>query len=287
MCIAILNLNGKISKKHLSNSWENNNQGAGILWNDTETNSLNVFKTYSKKELISKYFELKKIKTTGAVVIHFRIATSGHEKFTNLHPFLVNKNLGFVHNGIISKLGNQQYSDTWEFNEMILKKIDKNFLQNDGIFALIEKSIDGSKLVFLDNFGNWKIANEQKGHWYEGNWYSNDSYLHSWDFVYFGNEKVSKGKNSVSIEKYNLEMCNDDDFMMNENELQEELMHELSFHFTNIDIKSLEKIADLYGISMYDEDFIYYLHELSHQFNTFDLLEIERKLMHEYTDDLY
>lgn len=191
MCIAILNKQGKLASEQLENSWKNNNEGAGLLW--VHRGELKVFKTYDYKEFCDAYYDLRENSEIGNIVLHFRIATSGYQNPINLHPFLVNDNLGFVHNGIISGLGNKDYSDTYEFNEM-LKKLPSDFLQNDSIVHFITEYISSSKLIFLDSQDNYSIVNEKFGDWDESgdNWYSNDSHKSYNDWVYFGNTKVTR-----------------------------------------------------------------------------------------------
>jgi hypothetical protein len=189
MCIAILNTKkaGRLPKSHIKNSWENNDMGAGLLWN--EGNKLNVFKTYEYDEYIDKYNQIRDNANVGNIVLHFRIATSGYKGEHNLHPFLVSDKLGFVHNGVIKGLGNKKFSDTYEFNDM-LKKFKHNFLGCDMSKYFISEYIGYSKLVFLDIDDKYTIINEELGKWSDGNWYSNDSYKQYNDFKYYGNQKV-------------------------------------------------------------------------------------------------
>ena len=189
MCIAILNTKkaGRLPKSHIKNSWDNNDMGAGLLWN--QGNKLNVFKTYDYDEYIDKYNEIRDNKDVGNIVLHFRIATSGYKGEHNLHPFLVNDKLGFVHNGVIKGLGNKQFSDTYEFNDM-LKKFKHNFLACDMTKYFISEYIGYSKLLFLDADDRYTIINEELGKWADGNWYSNDSYKQYNDYKYYGNTKV-------------------------------------------------------------------------------------------------
>jgi hypothetical protein len=189
MCIAILNTKkaGRLPKSHIKNSWENNDMGAGLLWN--EGNKLNVFKTYEYDEYIDKYNKIRDNVNVGNIVLHFRIATSGYKGEHNLHPFLVSDKLGFVHNGVIEGLGNKKFSDTYEFNDM-LKKFKHNFLGCDMSKYFISEYIGYSKLVFLDIDDKYTIINEELGKWSDGNWYSNDSYKQYNDFKYYGNQKV-------------------------------------------------------------------------------------------------
>lgn len=191
MCIAILNCKkaGRLPKSQIKNSWDNNDMGAGLLWN--KDNKLNVFKTYDYDEYIDKYNEIRDDNTIGNIVLHFRIATSGYNGEQNLHPFLVNDDLGFVHNGVIGGLGNKSFSDTYEFNDM-LKKFKHNFLNCEMSKFFISDYIGHSKLIFLDSKDKYTIIKEELGKWENGNWYSNDSYKEYNDFVYYGNKKVSK-----------------------------------------------------------------------------------------------
>ena len=192
MCIAILNqkIGGTLSSTTIYNSWENNDMGAGLLWNNSN-NELLSFKTYDYDEFYDKYTELREDDDVHNIVLHFRIATSGVNGIHNLHPFLVNDDLGFVHNGVISGLGNKEFSDTYEFNDM-LKGFSHDFVSCQTTKALLEEYIGYSKLVFLRSNGDFDIFNEDLGHWDSGNWYSNDSYKAVNNWVYAGSKKISK-----------------------------------------------------------------------------------------------
>lgn len=196
MCIAILNTSGKLSPDTLTNSWNNNEQGAGLLWN--EAGHLQTYKTYKLNKLLKKYNQLRGNPDIGKIVLHFRIATSGFEKYTNLHPFLVNPDLGFVHNGIIPGLGDNRLSDTYYLNEL-LKSLPAGFLSCQGTRELIAGYIGGSKLIFLDNQDTHTIINEAAGHWIEGNWFSNNSHQCTLDYYYAGNTKVSRKGSGKSV----------------------------------------------------------------------------------------
>lgn len=194
MCIAILNtkIGGRLPKNYIKNSWDNNNMGGGLLWN--REGQLLTYKTYNYKQYLTKYNKLRNDNKVDSIVLHFRIATSGKDGEENLHPFLVNKNLGFVHNGVISGLGNLKHSDTYQFND-ILKGFTHDFLECSTTKAFINNYIgSGNKLLFLDNKGKHTIINEKAGHWDEsnGNWFSNSSYESYNDYVWAGNKKVSR-----------------------------------------------------------------------------------------------
>ena len=201
MCIAILNTKkaGQLPKSQINNSWDNNNMGAGLLWTDKK--GLNVFKSYDYDAFLDKYIDLRKDESVGNIVLHFRIATSGYKGEHNLHPFLVSDKLGFVHNGVISGLGSKEFSDTYEFNDM-LKRFDHDFINCTMTKYFISSYIGNSKLVFLNSYDKYCIINEHLGHWKDDNWYSNDSYKEYKDYVYYGNTKVSKTNTTTTKKTY-------------------------------------------------------------------------------------
>lgn len=210
MCIAILNEPNKvIDFLTLQNCWDNNRDGAGMLY--IEDDKLKIFKEMTSfKNFYDTYLKVREADMSKKIVLHFRIATHGQVDRANCHPFLVNKRLGFVHNGIISGLPySSDYSDTYMFNKHILQKMPNGFLQHKGICTLMEEFISYSKLIFLDDKNNSTIIGEEKGDWDDGNWYSNTTYKYS-DYYDVGGKKVakkSKKQNSVfdsgSLSKHN------------------------------------------------------------------------------------
>lgn len=250
MCIAILNTKkaGRLPKKQIQNSWDNNDMGAGLLWN--KAGKLSVFKTYDYEDYIEKYNELRDDKSIGNIVLHFRIATSGYNGEHNLHPFLTNDGLGFVHNGVIKGLGNKSFSDTYEFNDM-LKKFSHNFLTCDMTKYFISEYIGYSKLVFLDNKDKYTIINEELGKWTSGNWYSNDSYKEYKPYVYYGNQKVAKGTDVTA--KYSFDDGIDDiwDNLGNAPSNTKDTFADEEELYDEWDI--YEYLCDLYGLDFNDE----------------------------------
>jgi predicted glutamine amidotransferase len=232
MCIAILNRKSTLAKISLENSFANNNQGCGMLWN--QDGKMQTFKTYNHKAFMTKYYEVRKqIKTP--IVLHYRIATSGFSK-KNLHPFKVNSNLGFVHNGVIFGLGNNEESDTFEFNE-ILKKLGSNFLKNKSIMTLIESFIEKDKLIFLDSSDVVTIVNEKFGSYDKlGNWFSNTSYKQINKYVWAGNKK-----------KYAF------DFEEEEEETQDEAIEFLKDYYNQENLQHLKEDIYFDGFNTYNE----------------------------------
>lgn len=176
MCIAIYKpANEIISKESLQRCFDSNPDGAGFMFAEEE--KLHVHKGYFT---FKSFYKAYKKHETKQALVHFRIKTHGKTDKENCHPFLVNSGLGFIHNGIISGYGDDKLSDTIQFNNAILKKIVKKHghmgLFDDPMVELIENVIGYSKLVFLDKKGNFNIMNEDKGHWHNKVWYSNNSY---------------------------------------------------------------------------------------------------------------
>lgn len=195
MCIAILNTKKVTLKKQtLKNCWDNNSDGAGMLYVDNGT--LKVFKEMDDFNVFyNKYLDIRKTHKDSQIVLHFRISTHGKINKTNCHPFLVDKNIGFVHNGIISGMPHSNdFSDTYMFNELYLKKLPRKFEQNEAIKSLIEDFIGTNKLIFLDSDNNATIFNEKAGTWDNDCWFSNTTYKYSYDgWVDYGGTKKYKG----------------------------------------------------------------------------------------------
>jgi len=204
MCIAILNNGKQLPKKKLQNCWNNNDDGAGMLYlsdgvlvaekfgNPSPVNSSQNFDKFYKR-----YVDIKSTMhdTQGDVpiLLHFRIATHGLTD-EYLHPFFVSPDLGLIHNGVIGGFGNKDKSDTAEFTELLSSMpgmtsceiLDIPFVE-DAIYMYLGLS---NKLVFLDSKGEFRIFNENQGQWIGENWFSNDS--HSRAVRYYGSTAVYK-----------------------------------------------------------------------------------------------
>ena len=213
MCIAILNAKGTTLKKQLlNNCWKNNGDGAGILYIDDDK-TLQTFKTLdSFDEFYSNYIRIKQ--TYGKrrnMLIHFRISTHGVINETNCHPFLVDENVGFIHNGMISGVPDSvQYSDTYMLNDSLLKNLKVGFEQQDSALDFLGEFIgSGNKLVFLNADDEWAIVNEPAGHWNMGCWFSNDSYKQVNDWYDFGGVRKKKGSRVGFAPSYSYNSYND------------------------------------------------------------------------------
>jgi predicted glutamine amidotransferase len=186
MCIAIYNNNDLLTKRTLNNCWTANDDGAGMLW--VQDGQLQTFKELkSFKAYWKKYREVREI--TNKVVLHFRIRTHGHVNVNNIHPFVVDETVGFVHNGIITEFSDytSPYSDTWHFNEF-LKTLPKNFIKSEGCVELITNYIGSyNKLIFLGSDNEVTIVNEHVGMWDGESWFSNNSYKDA-SLRYYGHQ---------------------------------------------------------------------------------------------------
>lgn len=195
MCIAIINPSNKtLTKETLNNCWLNNDDGAGFLY--VQDGKLKAFKEMKNFDrFFNKYISIKNTCPDSNIVLHFRISTHGVVNKTNCHPFFVNSNLGFVHNGVIHDVEeDDRFSDTYMFNKTILKNLPNSFEQNKTIMTLIAEFIgSGSKLAFLDSSNKYYLVNEEKGHWNDGCWFSNYSYESVSQWVDYGGVRKYRG----------------------------------------------------------------------------------------------
>lgn len=185
MCIiAIVPKDKSISKNILYNMFKNNPDGAGIGYVDKYNNKLAIMKgIFTSKELYEKY-KLAKERSNSYVIIHCRLATHGNIDNEMCHPFFVNKHLLFAHNGIISGMPKSKTkSDTYYFNELVLKSFKEGFETNQYILDMLDKSLGYNKLVFLNDKGDITITNAEGWLNHNGVTYSNESFLGNNEFL--------------------------------------------------------------------------------------------------------
>lgn len=130
-------------------------------------------------------------------IIHFRIATSGEIDLANSHPFFVDDDLAFIHNGVIDiqRELSEAMSDTWHFAEMVLKagyERDPDFWLRPDVVYTNELAHHDSKFVFLHADGRFCIWNRRKGYAEaDGHWYSNSTFRASASLLYSRSHSVS------------------------------------------------------------------------------------------------
>lgn len=179
MCIiAALNPGKTLSKEVFDRCWDNNPDGFGMSY--LYKGTIRIKKTMDKRAAWSIYHNIERIAPLSAKILHFRIGTHGIKDEFNCHPFTVNNDLVFAHNGIIKNVPvcpDKYLSDTQIFNNLILKNLPDGFQYNKTYKLLLEKFIDYSKLVFMSSENILTIFNEEAGEWDKGIWFSNKSYL--------------------------------------------------------------------------------------------------------------
>ncbi len=181
MCIiCVLPIGTTISDEELKNCWDNNDDGAGFMYVNPISGNIAIkkFMNFDRfKKSFRSTFDLHKKDTP--FVLHFRIGTHGANSIENVHPFRVNDNVAFCHNGVISCVETAgTMSDTRAFNEVFMKDLPHNFTRNKSVMTMINQLIghNYNKLVFLDRDKNITIVNESLGEKSEGRWFSNGSF---------------------------------------------------------------------------------------------------------------
>lgn len=181
MCLIFLK--PKDAKNYLTydrfcNALENNPHSIGIVYKDTEDNKVKIERFVNPAKGKDKIYDI--IKDKEEYAIHFRYATHGGVNLANCHPFIVNKDLCLMHNGVMSEFGkvDESKSDTKNFTESFLRP----YIEQEGIGVIKDKEfiedvgkVIGSynKILLIDKDFNWTIINESSGVWKEGCWLSN------------------------------------------------------------------------------------------------------------------
>jgi predicted glutamine amidotransferase len=179
MCIAILKPEGKrLSRKCLESCYNSNRDGAGFAYYDPAINEVCIRKGYFNFDKFYEEFnEFQHLKC----LVHFRVATHREVNGKNCHPWRVNDDLVFIHNGTISGMSSDSsLSDTGNFcNDVVKQLLEANpeFYKHNIFKWLIENSVGTwNKLIFLSSDGFHLIANEKEGHWDSGCWFSTTAY---------------------------------------------------------------------------------------------------------------
>lgn len=165
----------------LDHCWDSNPHGGGFAFVDSG-NRTQIMKFLDKAEFMEKYRSFARAYSEQSpFIVHFRIKTHGEINIENAHPFRVDRNLVFAHNGIIQITIPKKYaalSDTAYFNESILKNLPKGWHDNPAQCELIGRYIGHSKLAFLTQDRRIIIFNKRLGEIRksDGVWFSNGGY---------------------------------------------------------------------------------------------------------------
>jgi predicted glutamine amidotransferase len=172
MCMAIFHpINHSITRDQCLKFSRFNKDGFGFAYID-HSNTLIVVKTTNFNTFFSLYSKaISEFSKSSPFIVHFRLGTSGLNNEANCHPFYINKNVCFIHNGIFRQLSNDPIlSDTNLFNTKILQPNIQNI--DDLSQTKIELQDTYNKLIFLNSNKQHLIINESLGHWHKNIWYS-------------------------------------------------------------------------------------------------------------------
>lgn len=179
MCIAIYKPAGcEVSYDEMAISAKNNPDGCGLAFINGD-GELEIQKHMDFEAFYLIYQECYEENPDSPFFLHFRIMTHGKINEFNCHPFQIDDDHVMMHNGTIHpvpKDKTDQKSDTQMFNELILQGLPEGWMDNEPIQWLIEEYIGFSKVLVMNSEGDVQIYNEDKGHWKDGVWYSNESY---------------------------------------------------------------------------------------------------------------
>lgn len=185
MCIAVyLPKRATIDRETLLNCYASNPDGMGFAYWD-DANNLIVRKFVGQDKImlgIEEFLLTREHYIKKQMLIHFRIASHGKISKSTCHPFVIDKNTVFCHNGILSDYSKQlsldsKISDTMLFNRKVLKKLPKDFTDKPIYKKMLEEMIGlYNKMIIISSDGKHLILNEEQGEWDKGVWFSNDSY---------------------------------------------------------------------------------------------------------------
>ena len=226
MCIIVAKEKGQKlpSKETLKTCFNHNSDGAGLMY--VQDNKVVIDKGYM--DFKSFYKRIKKLQkrfnsdlTDKAIVMHFRIGTSGENDKATTHPFPISNksedlkktyfktDLGMAHNGIISNfVYGKDLSDTQNFVKdfvSVFKELDKKFFLNENVMKLLEREAN-SKLCFLDNRENiYYIGNfiDDNGIKYSNSTYKEYKYTYKYDWNWESDNEWKEYKPTISKVKEN------------------------------------------------------------------------------------
>jgi hypothetical protein len=181
MCIIIYQPVGEtVTEEHMRNSASHHPDGCGLTYINKKKRSV-IYKTMDIDEFVDKYQRLRKTYPRSPFILHFRRMTQGSAKVENNHPFRIDAEYVFAHNGTVTpcipnKPNMRDVSDTRVFNEDVLRRLPYGWFKNPAIDYMLEEFIGHSKLAIMNRQGEVHLLNEYMGEWRQGLWYSNDSY---------------------------------------------------------------------------------------------------------------
>ena len=204
MCLIVVkpkNSKSYLNYERFCMALNTNPHSIGILYK--KDNKIKVKKFIKPKDIKKKIFNI--IKNKDEYAIHFRYATHGSIDTKNCHPFRVVDGLYLMHNGILSKYGdmNKTQSDTRNFIDYYLRPIIEKYgieiIYTEEFKESVEKEIGlGNKIVLIDKDFNFIIFNENLGTWIDNNWLSNTYSTKEYTFKTYSDKEMEE-----NYDKYN------------------------------------------------------------------------------------
>lgn len=179
-----------IKEEKIRTAFENNPDGAGIMWYDTN-GGVHYRKGFTDADKLVNFF--KGLGTETPRAIHCRIATSGKISTKTCHPFPIVEKIedmgnekgdpewgAMMHNGVFTSYTPKEgmkaeYSDTMNYNRYVIFPLVSNgAIYNQGVINLLS-DMTSRVLLFLPDFmvgrfGSWVEDAE------DGFYASNDTY---------------------------------------------------------------------------------------------------------------
>lgn len=183
MCLlAYISPDAPINWSGLEISCENNPDGFG--WALHTGDQLLTGRSMDADVALATFDDAIKAYPGAHALFHSRWATHGTKNEENCHPFWVGeaKQTVLAHNGVLRfpMPKNEWRSDTRYYAETSLAQRSMTFLDKPKKLAKLADQIKGSKFVIFtleDTRRPFYIVNEQDGHWIDGTWWSNSSYM--------------------------------------------------------------------------------------------------------------
>jgi hypothetical protein len=157
------------NRETLKTCFINNADGAGFMFRDPDTGTIQGQKGYMKfKKLYLALATLGDV-TDLDLVVHFRIGTHGLMDKSATHPFPASTQItdlaatawvhemGIAHNGVVQGFGNAKLSDTQEFIQGYLSRMVRA-IHLEEIRNLVEDITNGSKWVVMTDEITYRIG---------------------------------------------------------------------------------------------------------------------------------
>jgi hypothetical protein len=171
----------------LSKGAQTNSDGIGIArWCEGDTGVL-IKKDFESVNHLWAWINTH-VNASDALIIHFRLASSGNKSIGNRHPFPITKNMGkmtaptihcryaLAHNGVLRAFHSKgsTYSDTMLFIKEVVAPV-WGLMDNKGVKRLMDAYLSLQKVAVLSHKGQWSFYGNG---WIEdqGIMYSNSTY---------------------------------------------------------------------------------------------------------------